>query len=119
LLDVRAVGENDGAQVTGGEGGIDVALEALLAEVRKVAAVVDVGVGKDDDVDFLRVEMGEAAVHLVALLAAALEQAAIEQDAGAVDFEQVLGTGGGARGTAEFHSHGLVRKKHAFPPGAK
>jgi hypothetical protein len=40
----------------------------------------------------------------------ALVEPAIEQDAGAVDFEQVLGSGSGAGGTAEFEFHGLVRK---------
>ena len=72
--------------------------------------MVDVGVGEDHDVDLARVEVGEAAVDLVALLAVALVEAAIQQDPGAVDFEQVLGTGGGAGGTAEFQFHELVRK---------
>ena len=111
LVDVGAVVQHDLAQVARCEGRVDVAREALLAEVRQVAAVVDVGVGKHDQIDLLRVEVRKPAVHLVALLAAALVESAIEQDTAAVDFQQVLRTGGGARGTAEFQFHGLVRKQ--------
>ena len=110
LLDMRAVCQHDLAEVAGGESGVDVAAEALLAEVREIAAVVDVGVGEDHDVDFAGVEVREAAVDLVAFLAVSLIEAAVEEDAGAVDFEQVLGSGGGAGGTAEFEFHELVRK---------
>ncbi len=49
--------------------------------------------------------MREAAVHLVGMLARPLIEAAIQQDALAIDFEQVLRTGGGAGGTAEFEFH--------------
>jgi hypothetical protein len=79
----------------------------LLGEVRQVAAVVDVRVGEDHHVDVLRIEVREAAVHLVGLLARSLIEPAIEQDALAVDLKQMLRAGGGAGGTAEFEFHEL------------
>ena len=50
---------------------------------------------------------GEVAVDLVGVLARALVEAAVQQDALAVDFEQMLRAGGGAGGTAEFEFHGF------------
>ncbi len=103
-MDVGGVGEHDAAEVAGGGGGVDVAVEAVVAELGEVAAVVDVGVGEDDAVDLLGVE-GEGTIALHGLGAAALEEAAVEEDALAVDFEEVLRTGGGAGGAAEFDFH--------------
>ena len=104
FMDVGGVGEHDAAEVAGGGGGVDVAVEAVVAELGEVAAVVDVGVGEDDAVDLFGVE-GEGAIAFHGLGAAALEEAAVEEDALAVDFEEVLRTGGGAGGTAEFDFH--------------
>jgi hypothetical protein len=104
FMDVSGVGEHDAAEVAGGGGGVDVAIEAVVAELREVAAVVDVGVGEDNAVDLLGVE-GEGAVAFHGLGATTLEEATIEEDALAVDFEEVLRTGGGAGGAAEFDFH--------------
>ena len=54
--------------------------------------MVDVGVGEDHGVDLGGIEP-EGLVDLVGFLAAALEHAAIEKNAGIVEFEEVLGTG--------------------------
>ena len=68
--------------------------------------VILLRVGEDDGVDFRRIKMREAAVDVVGLAAAALIEPAVEQDPAPVDFQQMLRTGGGARGTAEFEFHG-------------
>jgi hypothetical protein len=63
-----------------------------------------VGVGEDNAVDLLGVE-GKGTIAFHGLGAATLEEAAVEEDALAVDFEEVLRTGGGAGGAAEFDFH--------------
>ena len=104
FMDVCGVGEHDATEVAGGGGGVDVAVEAVVAELGEVAAVVDVGVGEDNAVDLLGVE-GKGTIAFHGLGAATLEEAAVEEDALAVDFEEVLRTGGGAGGAAEFDFH--------------
>ena len=49
--------------------------------------------------------MREAAVDLIGVRPRSLIETAVEKDAIAVDFKQVLRTGGGAGGTAEFEFH--------------
>jgi hypothetical protein len=80
-------------------------VKPVLGQVGQVAAVVDVRVGKDHHIDRRRDRSGEAAVHLIGVLARSLIEPAIQQDALAVDLQQMLGTGGGAGGTAEFEFH--------------
>ena len=95
--------QHDLAEVAGGEGAVDVSPEALLDEVRQVAAVVDVRVREDHRVDLRWVEE-EVLVALVAVLAPALVEAAVEEDPLAVDFEEVLGARRRAGCAAEFQS---------------
>jgi hypothetical protein len=105
FVNVGGIGEHDATQVTRGGGGVDVAGEAELREVREIAAVINVGVGEDDAVDLFRIK-GELAVSLHGLGAAALVEAAIEQDAGVVDLDEMLRTCGGAGCAAEGDFHG-------------
>jgi len=102
--DFRRVFEHDAGQIAGGKGAVDVALEALAAEVGQIAAVVDVRVAQDHGVNLPRVE-GKAAVTLGGLLAMPLEQAAFEQEPLAVDLDQVHRAGGGAGGAEEMNFH--------------
>ena len=88
LLDEPGVGQHDGAQVLGGAGAVDGAAVAALAENGQPAGVVDVRVGQHDGVHVGRRER-EVLVLLARLLAAALEHAAVEQDALAGRLEQV------------------------------
>ena len=67
--------------------------------------MVDVRVGKDHCVDRLRIEVRETAVHLISMLARTLLEAAIQQDALAINLQQMLRAGGGASGTAKFEFH--------------
>ena len=109
LLDPRAVRQHDLAKVAGGVRGVDVSRETLAGQIRQVAAVVDVGVRQNHHVDRLRVEIRETTVHLVGELARSLIEPAIEQDALAVDLQQMLRAGGGAGRTAKFQFHGFFR----------
>ena len=67
-------------------------LVAQLDEGGDVAAVVDVGVREDHRIDVGGGE-AEGLVDLVGFLAAALEEAAVEEDMGVVEFEEMLGSG--------------------------
>ena len=83
------------------------AREAALDQQREQAAVVEVGVGQQDGVDLGRVE-GERDPVADRLVGAALEHAAVDQDAGPLGHEQVLGAGHG-RGAPP-------RKRISIPP---
>jgi len=105
FLDFCGVWEHDLTEVAGGEGGVDISVEAFFCEIGEVSCVVDVGVGKDDVVDVGGVEVGEAAVDFVGIKASALIESAVEEDFGAVNFEEVLRARGRASGAAEFDFH--------------
>ena len=79
FLDETAVGEHDAAQVLGGFGANDLPTEAELIEIRYQAAVVDMGMGEDDSVDFLWVDH-DVAVGGVGLEAFTLEHTAVQED---------------------------------------
>ena len=68
LLDLRRVLQHDRRQVTGGEGAIDVALEALTAEVGQVPAMIDMRVAENHGIQVGRFE-GEIPVPLDGLVA--------------------------------------------------
>ena len=99
-LEERAVAQHHFAQVARGGRGVDRAAVAGLHERRDAAAVVDVRVGEDDRVDLLRRERHRA-VRLERLLAVALQQAAVHEDAMAVVFDRMERAGGGAGGADE------------------
>ena len=99
-LDVGRVAEHDVAEVNGGWGGEDVAAEAVFHECGDVAAVVYVRVREEEFVDGGGVE-GEVAVAFECFFAVALHEAAVEEDSGVVDFEEVHGAGGSLRGAVE------------------
>ena len=103
-LDLGRILEHDAGEVARGKGAVDVSLEALAAEVRQVAAVIDVRVAQDHRVDLLRVE-GEVAVALDGFAAPALEQAALQQQPLAVEFQEIHRPGRRAGGAEEMNSH--------------
>jgi hypothetical protein len=77
-LDVRAVEEEDSAEVARGVGRVDRAVESILAERGDIAAVVDVGVGENETVDAGGID-GEHSIPLRCLLPSPLKEAAIEE----------------------------------------
>jgi hypothetical protein len=88
-MNVGGIGQHDAAQVARGRGGVDVAGEAALAEVREIAAVVDVRVGEHHDSRSSRDRRGTCC-SAPWPLATSLIEAAIEQDALAVDLDEVF-----------------------------
>ena len=92
LLDVGGIAQHDRQKVGGGGGGMDGVAVALLGQGGDVAAVVDMGVGQDHGIHGDGIE-SEGAVDFVGVLAAALEESAIEQDPRAIDFQEVFGAG--------------------------
>ena len=83
---------------------MDRAVVALLDKVRQVARVVNVRVAQDGGVNLARVER-KAAVAVRGLLAVALVEAAFEQQALAVDLDEIHGAGGGAGRAEEMDFH--------------
>ena len=98
FLQVRGVGQHQLAQVGRAAGAVHRALEALRDEPRQPAGVIDVRVRQDDGVDRLGRDRQRRPVALPQLLQA-LEQSAVEQDALAIDLEQMLGAGHRAGGS--------------------
>lgn len=92
FLDEGGVLEHGFAQIGGGGGGVNGAAKSGFVERGEIAAVVDVGVREDDGVNVATVK-GKIAVALFGFTAAALVEAAIEQDALTVQLEDVHGTG--------------------------
>ena len=80
LLQPGRIEHHQPRQLAGGAGGDDLAAEAALGEQRQPAAMVEMGVGEQHHVDRLRIE-AEGLGVVLGELAAALEQAAIDQDA--------------------------------------
>ncbi len=76
MLNFGAVAQHDGAQITGGVGANNVALEATFDQVGNVAAVVDVGMGQNQDVYFAGI-VGQFLVARIAFFARTLVQATV------------------------------------------
>ena len=92
FLDAAGIGEHDLQQLGRGRRGEDRAPIARLAEQRQPTGVVDVRVAQDHPVQRARVERERLAVPLVSL-AAALDQPAVQQDAGVVGFDEMARPG--------------------------
>jgi hypothetical protein len=96
--------EHDPAQVTGGALCINGPGKARLGQQRQTARMVDVGVAEDDGVQGRRIERpGLAVARLV--LAGALDHAAVQQDPGVADGEDVARTGHLAGSTEKLEPH--------------
>ncbi len=104
-LDVRRIHEHDTAQITRGEGAIDIARITLLDEIGQIARVIHVRVAQDDSVNLPWIKR-ETAIARRGFLAMALEQATFEQQLFAVDFEQIHRAGRRARRAEEMDFHG-------------
>ena len=106
FLDETAVGQHDVAEVAGGVGADHLSAETLLVIIGYQAAVVNMSMGEDDVIYFLRFDH-RVAVRCIGLKAFALEHAAVEQYfLSVVGDYQVLAAGDFLRCTNEFDSHG-------------
>jgi hypothetical protein len=88
-LDARRICQDDLAEVARCEGGVDVPAKAILFEVGQIATVIDVRVRKHDSVDGRGVEE-EVTISIPGVVTPSLIETAIEKNAGAICFEEVL-----------------------------
>ena len=103
-LDLGRIFQHDAGQVTRGKGAVDVSFETLPAQVRQIAAVIDVRVTQHHRIDFARVE-GKLAVTFNGFIAVPLVETALQQDFSAIELQEVHRTGGGTGGAVKVHSH--------------
>ena len=113
FLQAGGVEHHDAGQVAAGGGGEDAPAEALAHQSRNAAAVIEMRVREQQHVDVGGIEAERRAVGLF-LFAAALEQAAVDQDAAAVPFDQVARAGDlfgrAVTAVADAGAHGLPRR---------
>src|SRR5690606_22559330 len=103
-LDLGRIKQHQFGDVGGCGPAEDRPAEAGAVQPRQVSAVVDVRVREDDGVEFPRLAE-EDFVLPPGLRAAALEQAAIEENAPAVELEEVLAAGDLPRSAEEREFH--------------
>ncbi|OPZ87958.1 MAG: hypothetical protein BWY75_01744 [bacterium ADurb.Bin425] len=90
FLQIAGIGQDDGHQVVSGRRDIHLAAEAVLDQLGQIAAVVNVGVAEDDEVDVAGRYFSRQAL-LVVCLRALDRQTGIDQKAGrAVLLEQFI-----------------------------
>ena len=70
--------------------------------------MINVGMGKNNDIDGFWVEVRKVAVDLVSIFAMTLIKSAIEKDVLAIDFKQMLRAGGGSCCPTKFEFHSLI-----------
>ena len=103
-LNFGRIDQHDGRQIPGGERAVDVPGEALLAEVGKIADVIDVGVGHHGAIEFGGIE-GEVAIPLHGHAAPALIETAFQQDPLLIDLHEIHRSGGGPGGPEVVNAH--------------
>lgn len=102
---MRTVEEHDGGQAARSMCGVNRAFKAILDQLGKPSAVVDVGMGQYDTIYLSGFEEKHAITDDISRVAA-LEQAAVQQDLEAiVECKQVAGSGDLAGCAAEFDVH--------------
>ena len=92
---MAAVREHEGEQVRGRLRGMDRAPEPVLGELGQQTAVIDVGMGQQDEVDGVGLE-GKAAVVELTHRLGALEHAAVDQEPTPAVLDPIAGAGHGA-----------------------
>ena len=102
LLDVGGVPEHDIAEVAGGVGGVDGALEAVLVQLGDHAGVVDMGMGQKYRLNLVGADgKGDILEHIGTLLHAAVHHVIL-----AANFQQCAAAGNlvGSADKLNFHS---------------
>lgn len=107
LLKVSAVEQQHGQQVRGGGRRVDRSPEALGEQPRKEAAVVQMRMGQDDEVERPGIE-GKGLHVLLALGATALEKAAVDGKPARGEGKEKAGAGDLARRATELQVHALL-----------
>ena len=104
LLEVGGVEQDEAREFAGGGGGQDFAAKTAPDEQRQAPAMVEMGVGQQNEVDLAR---RKAEILRIFLLDAppALIEPAIDQDFAARRLQQMAGAGDAAIGAVEGKSH--------------
>jgi hypothetical protein len=97
---VRGIGQQQRAEFARGGVGEDRSGEAAANQVRQVSGVIEMGVREQSPADGGGIHRQRFPIAL-AQLVAALEEAAIHQEAFAIGFDEIFGAGDGAGGTQE------------------
>src|SRR6266571_4601771 len=121
FLEVRGVGQHDLEKIGGAARAVDGPREALLAEPRQEAGVVDVGVAQQDGLDGRRGH-GKPRPVAQAQLLEPLEEAAVHEEPARAALEEMTGAGDRARGAEEAerraHGRGGARRARRADDGA-
>jgi len=109
LLDVAAVRQHERQQIGGARGSEHRPAKAGLHQARDHAAMVDMGVGQQQELGLARIEGQGAVVEGVERLRA-LEHAAVDEESALRMADPVAGAGHGAGGAVEVEgdAHGLA-----------
>ena len=99
-LQVRGIEDDQAGELERRRGRDDFAAKAALGQQRQPAAVIEMGMRQQDEVDCAGIET-EIGGILIIELAPTLEQSAIDQDAPAIAFQQMTGTSDRSRGAVE------------------
>ena len=98
-------------------GGDDLAAEAALVKQRDAPAMVEMGVGQQQRVDRRRVEAERRRVFVVEV-AAALEEAAVDENALAAGLDEMARAGDVAIGAVEGDLHVAIAPCQRRPPSS-
>src|SRR3990172_2851649 len=96
FLESAAIRKKDPAKIPRAGGTVDRTPKALLHEYRKIACMIEMGMGKNNAVYFLRINRKRLPVS-EAKLFETLKKAAIDQDLSAVVFNEVPRSGNSVR----------------------
>jgi len=105
---MTAIGQHNGTKVAGGTGADHGASKTKAVNIGDQSRVIDVRMGKNNVINFSRVEH-QVAVHTIGFKSFALEHAAIEQYLlPAISGNQVFASGNFAGGADKFYFHGCL-----------
>src|SRR5262249_2943479 len=111
FLQIAAVRQKNGAQVAGGLGGVNLALEAVLYRFRNSSDVIEVRMAEDAEVDSGRAHPGRQPVLVVAARCLLIESEVAEETDGLIslaDLEEVQRTGDGSSRSQEVQTQASV-----------
>ena len=107
FLEKGAVHEHDGTEIAGGGGADNITAKTVSDQTGDAARVIDVGMGKDEGIDFLALAEFTA-VALKCLFAFSLKHAAVEHDGSTIDFNKMQRAGNGAGRPVEGDFHDFL-----------
>ena len=111
-----AVAQQYGEQICRGGRGVDGPSKALCCQARQQAAVIDVRMGQNDEIQTCGIK-GKGLLVVLVGLAAALGHAAVDEEAAAMGLDQKAGAGDRLGRAVESDVHGNLDFKWQEKPG--